>query len=457
MMIKNSLEIKGSLDLLPPEPIAVIGMAGFFPGASNLLQYWDNLLEGRDCIVEVPPERWSLDGFFTPHQFRGATGATSYCKWGGFLDAEQTKELLAAEFNCDVKDRQSKLILRTIGAALQSLEKSSSSSSEDYRKTTGVYVGAIPFVEDANIGAFEIVGNGQLAGAISRAHGLSGPSIVLDLHSASAISALHLACAGLRAGDCETAIAAAGMMLNKDHFVFGSQAGILANDPTYRSYAQERSGIILGEGAGAVVLRPLSKAVANQDPILAVIRTTNHGFIGNHNVNSSDDLLISLDFEKVTSLVEGAIMRARVDPQSISYLDCAAPGLPIGDVLELEATLKAFSNLTSAKNFCAVGSVKPNIGHLAAASGISQLIKVILQIKNKKISPMIKALPIDREINLEDSAFYLKHELAEWKRPVRLVGGVEYEHPRRALVNSFGYGGFFACAIVEEYLEESRG
>ncbi|HGQ7369376.1 TPA: polyketide synthase [Pseudomonas aeruginosa] len=455
-MLKRPLETKDSLDLFSPEPIAVIGVAGIFPGASNIDQYWDNLLEGRDCIVEVPPERWSLDGFFTSNQCRGATGMTSYCKWGGFLNVEQMDELLASEFKCDVKDKQSKLILRTIGAALQSMENASRPSSEDYRKTTGVYVGAIPFVEDASNGASEIIGNGQLAGAISRVHGLSGPSIVLDLHSASAISALHLACAGLRSGDCETAIAGAGMMLNKDHFIFGSQAGVLASDPTYRSYAQGRSGIILGEGAGAVVLRPLSKAVANQDQILAVIRTTNYGFIGNHDVNSSDDLLISLDFEKVTRLVEGVIMRARVDPQSISYVDCAAPGLQIGDVLELEATLKAFSNLTSAKGFCAVGSVKPNIGHLAAASGMSQLIKVILQVKNKKISPMIKALPVDREIDLEGSAFYLKHDSAEWKRPVRAVEGVEYEYPRRALVNSFGYGGFFACAIVEEHLEESR-
>ena len=146
-----------------------------------------------------------------------------------------------------------------------------------------------------------------------------------------------------------------------------------------------------------------------------------------------------------------SIVKAGIDPRTISYVEAAAAGLPLGDALELSAMSQAFRTFTTERQFCALGSVKSHIGHAAAASGISQLIKVILQMKHGRLVSPLKVESSSSELRLEDSPFYLQRTEGVWHRPSIDTGGGDVWYPRRAMVNSMGFGGFYAGAILEEY------
>jgi len=209
--------------------------------------------------------------------------------------------------------------------------------------------------------------------------------------------------------------------------------------------------MLLGDGAGAVLLKPLSSALRDRDNVLAIVRSTISSYVDSSSYTDGLALSSAPNPDAIAQTIKKNILNSGVNPRTISYVESATPGLPIGDALELSAMSKAFREFTEDQQFCALGSVTSKIGHAAAASGMSKLAKVILQMQHKQLAPHIKAMPVSPDLGLEISPFYLQQEAHEWRRPRVAVDGVEQEFPRRAMVNSLGYGGFYAGAIIEEY------
>jgi acyl transferase domain-containing protein len=284
-----------------------------------------------------------------------------------------------------------------------------------------------------------------LASFASRVFGFKGPSLAVDTHSASSMTALHMACLALGAGDCDRAIAGGVAYLRPEMYLTACRLGLLGDDRRSRSLSENRNGAIFADGVGAVLLKRLSDAVDAGDEILAVIRSTVSSYVGN----------IGLSNLPAPELIERTIrenfIRARVNPRTIGHLETAAAGYKLADPLEIQATTQAFRSFTSDRHFCTLGSLKRNIGHATAASGVHQLIKVILQIRHGQAAPFFDVDSLDPNIDLKDSPFHVHSMVRAWERSDFENSADHQSHPRRAMINSLGYGGFYAGAILEEY------
>jgi acyl transferase domain-containing protein len=245
------------------------------------------------------------------------------------------------------------------------------------------------------------------------------------------------------------------LSLHPNKFVGLSRAGVIASRRDSRSFG-DGDGYLPAEGVGAVLLKPLSQAVRDGDEILAVIKSTatNHGGYANG---------FSVPNPKAQAqLIIDNCIKSGIDPRAISYIESAANGSALGDALEMTALNTAFARFTRDRGFCAIGSVKSNIGHPEAASGMAQLAKVIMQLRYGQLVPSIQATPLNPKISFADTPFYVQETLREWPRPRLEVTGpdgrrVEREVPRRAAINSFGAGGSNAHLIMEEYVPAPRG
>nr|WP_316503358.1 beta-ketoacyl synthase N-terminal-like domain-containing protein [Paenibacillus sp. CGMCC 1.18879] len=216
------------------------------------------------------------------------------------------------------------------------------------------------------------------------------------------------------------------------------------------SFGEGGDGYVPGEGVGAVLLKPLSKAIADGDQIYGVIKGTaiNHGGKTNGYTVPSPNAQ--------GSLIGQALKEAGVNPRTISYLEAHGTGTVLGDPIEITGLTRAFGKDTADRQFCAIGSVKSNIGHCEGAAGIAGLTKVLLQFKNGQIAPSLHSKVLNPNIDFKETPFVVQQELTEWKRPQIETNGEVKEYPRRAGVSSFGAGGANAHVIIEEYISEER-
>lgn len=415
----------------PCRDIAIIGLAGRFPQADSVEEYWHNLSTGVDCITEVPGERWSLEGFFNPDRNAALAQGLSYSKWGGFLKQASVSGEGVAPLDTGPIDPQIVLFQDMVRQLLAGAGHGGDVLRERYRGRVGVYVGAL----SDTLGAGPI---SAIANAVSGVHALQGPSLAVDTMSSSSMTAIHLACEGLLAGSCEAAIAGGIYLLNAEKYARMSRMRLLGSHHDSRSFS-DGDGLLPCEGVGAVLLKPLAAAEADGDDIIAVIKSTaiNHAGTANGLPN----------FNAQVHLVTDNIARAGIDARSISYVEASANGSPLGDAIEVAALARAFGGPHPDWR-CVIGSVKSNIGHGASFSGIAQLAKVVLQLKHGQLIPTIKAERLNPELRLADTPFALERALTPWLQP---DGADRTPYPRRALINSFGAGGSYAGAIVEEY------
>ncbi|BBO59206.1 polyketide synthase [Mycoavidus sp. B2-EB] len=442
------------------EPIAVIGLSGYFPQASNLEEYWDNLITGRDCITEIPVDRWSLDGFYIEDKQIALSQGCSYNKWGGFIRELSTlfnTEFFSAAFktqsNCANWTDEQKLFVQMVWTLLESAGYTSIELNKVCQSRVGVYVGMMPLLTQANMLKSAAVHTmGGVAGMLSHLFEFCGPSIVVDTYSAASMTALHLACTGLARGECDAAIAGGILLMCPELYQHSCQLDVLGSHRGSRSFAADSDGPLYGDGAGVVLLKRLSKALQDKDTILGVIKSTivnNVGNIGLSNMSTPDI---------ISNSIKENIVKAGVDPRTISYVETFAPGFAIADALEVFATENAFREFTQDKQFCALGSLKPTIGHAGAASGILQVIKVLLQMQHRQLAPMLQVGPLRSDLAWEHSPFYLLREAQAWQSPHIHINGARHEVPRRAMINSMGYGDFYAGVIIEEHgFEENLG
>ncbi|HYP25636.1 MAG TPA: SDR family oxidoreductase [Blastocatellia bacterium] len=423
--------------------IAIIGMAGRFPGAKNLREFWRNLRDGVESI-----------SFFTDEELisfgvdRGQLSDPGYVKASGFLD---DVEMFDAAFfgysprEAELIDPQQRIFLECAWEALEN----AGHSSESYDGLIGVFGGV-----GTNTYLFNIYSNPQVINSIdvtqltisnekdylttrvSYKLDLQGPSVDVQSACSTALVGVHLARQSLLHYECDMALAG-GILVNaqKSGYLYSS-GGIMSPDGHCRTFDAGANGSVGGNGVGIVVLKRLEDAIADGDHIRAVIKGSA--------LNNDGSLRAGYTAPGVDGQAE-VIVRAQaiaeVDPESITFLEAHGTATALGDPIEFAACTKAFRAATGRKNFCAIGSVKTNVGHTGEAAGIAGLIKTVLALEHGEIPPSLHFKEPNPQIDLANSPFYVNTALVPWEAG---------ETPRRAGVNSFGLGGTNVHVIVEE-------
>jgi len=433
------------------EPIAIIGASGRYPDARDLAEFWENLKAGRDSITSIPPERWSLDGFYEEDIERAIGESRSYGKWGGFIDGFAEFDPLF--FNLSPReaanmDPQERIFLQACWQALEDAGYSRGRIARQHRGRLGVFAGITR-------SEFSLYGNAMLkmgkapstsfcslVNRVSYVLDANGPSMPIDTMCSSSLVALHEACEKLRGDECEVALAGGvNLSLHPYMYVSLSAQRMLSRDGRCKAFGKGGNGYVPGEGVGVLVLKPLARALADGDSIHALIRGTsvNHG--GKTNGYTVPNPVAQ------GRVIRSALDRAGLDARAISYIEAHGTGTELGDPIEITGLASAFARDTTERGFCAIGSVKSNIGHLEAASGIAGVTKVLLQMKHGLLVPSLHADELNPLIDFASTPFIVNRAMRAWQRPV--VDGREL--PRLAGVSSFGAGGTNAHAVLEEH------
>ncbi|MBR3772065.1 MAG: SDR family NAD(P)-dependent oxidoreductase [Clostridium sp.] len=438
--------------------VAIVGMAGLMPEADDIYEFWSNLVDEKDCIKEIPKERWDWREYITNdrHDKRKTVS-----KWGGFVrnvDCFDAAFFQIPESEAKYIDPQHRLYLQTVWSALEDGGyKPSSLSGKKIGVFTGVqlrdYAELFTDAEQGEPTAIIGTANTMLSNRISYLLNLHGPSESVDTACSSSLVAVHRAVQSIMIGESEMAIAGGVCLdLTPDYYIATSRMGIASATGKCKTFDESADGYVRGEGIGAILLKSLDKAVEDGDFIYAVIKSsaTNHG--------GKASSMTAPNQEAQTALFEDAYRKSVFLPDTISYIEVHGTGTELGDPIEVEALKKAFKHLSKEygknidkKGYCGLGTVKTNIGHLEPASGIAGILKVALALKNGMIPGNLNFKNQNPYINLADSPFYIVKGTKEWK-PIKNPDGDAI--PRRAGVSSFGFGGTNAHIVLEEYQDD---
>ena len=423
--------------------VAVIGMAGRFPGAADLEGFWRNVREGVECISFFSPDELRLSGIPT---FLSENPA--YVPARAVLDG---LELFDPGFfgfsprDAAYMDPQHRLFLECTWEAMED----GGYDPRRYEGAVGVYAGAstnsylIAVLSHADLVAalndFQtIVGNDKdfLATRASYHLNLRGPSVNVQTACSTSLVAIHMACQSLLTGECDMALAGGvSVRVPQRSGYLYQRGGILSEDGHCRAFDAAASGTVGGNGAGVVLLKRLSKALEDGDQIRAVIKGS---AINNDGANKVGFTAPSVTGQ--AAVIAEALGIAGIDPRDISYIETHGTGTALGDPIEVAALAEVFGHRPAGER-CAIGSLKTNIGHLDAAAGAAALIKTVLALQHRQLPPSLNYSAPNPKIRFEDGPFYVNHALSEWPADGR---------PRRAGVSSFGIGGTNAHVVLEE-------
>ncbi|MCM3145749.1 beta-ketoacyl synthase N-terminal-like domain-containing protein [Brevibacillus sp. MER 51] len=429
--------------------IAIIGMSGRFAQANNLEEFWENLIQGKKSISEIPAKRWDWTTYYHPNREDAISQGKSYSKWGAFLEEFDQFDPLFFHMTpreAENIDPQERLYLEECWKALEDAGYASSKMSAELRKRTGVFGGitkqGFHLYSTETTQHFPTTSYSSMVNRVSYYLNLQGPSMPIDTMCSSALVAIHEACEYIRNGKGSMAIAGGVNLYTHPLTYFGLTVGqLISHTSDSAAFGKGGIGFVPGEGVGAVVLKDYDQAVRDLDHIYAVIRGTavNHKGKANSYMTPSPN--------PIADVMEEALEESGLDPRSISYLEASAYGSDIVDAVEMTAVTKAFHNRQGAEGDYRLGSVKPNIGHCESASGMSQLMKVILSLQHQTLVPTLIPDELNPNIHFDQLPFQLQREVSEWKQIT--VDGQTV--PRRAGITSFGGGGVNAHLIVEEY------
>jgi len=432
-------------DGLTGSEIAIVGMAGRFPGAPNIGAFWNNLLDGVESISFFTDEQLLASGV-DPDALRNSR----YVKAGSVLDGV---ELFDAGFfgftprAAATMDPQHRLFLECVWEAIEA----AGYDADRYKGAISVFAGAgmsSYLINNlfANEEVFSLAGMHQsylasmqdsLATLVAYKLNLKGACYSVGTFCSTSLVAVHLACQSLLNFECDMAVAGGVRVAVPQHTGYWyEEGGIASPDGHTRSFDAKAQGTLFGNGLGVVVLKRLKDALADGDSIDAVI-------LGSA-TNNDGSLKVSYTAPSVTGqseVIVEALANAGVPPDSISYVETHGTGTALGDPAEVAALTRAFRSGTRKNGFCAIGTAKSNVGHLDSASGVTGLIKTVLALKNKKIPPSLHFEEPNSNIDFENSPFYVNSTLSEWKSDGR---------PLRAGVSSFGIGGTNAHVILQE-------
>lgn len=420
-----------------PDAIAIIGMACRFPGARNVQEFWHNLRNGIASIT-----------FFSDAELAWINPALrndpAYVKARGII--EDAALFDAAFFgytprDAQLLDPQQRIFLECAWTALED----AGYDPGNYQRRIGIYAGTgmnTYLLNEHGIkeGFFQVaISNDKdfLTNRVAYKLNLRGPAVTVQSACSTSLVAVHLACQALLGGECEMALAG-GVSLNipqKAGYLY-QEGGIFSPDGYCRAFDAQARGTVNGDGVGIVVLKRLEDALADRDAVYAVIKGSA--------INNDGELKVGFTAPGVAgqaAVIAEAQTVAQVEPESITMIEAHGTATPLGDPIEVAGLTRAFRRATQRKGFCAIGSVKTNVGHLDVAAGVAGLIKTTLALYHRQIPPSLHFTAPNPEIDFANSPFYVNTQLRDWPQE---------RTPRRAGVSSFGIGGTNAHVVLEE-------
>jgi len=435
--------------LVQHSDIAIVGMACRFPEADNYREFWKHLEKGDNLIGEIDEKRWNVGEYYSP----GGESGKSISKWCGLvgrmeyfdnhffqisprealvMDPHQ-RQLLEVSWQC----------IEDAGINLKSLQEGKTGvymnvSHSDYGLRT--YAVARDIDSYTNLGNYPCVS----ANRISFAFGLTGPSLSMEAACAASLVTLNEARRALLSGECDSVlVGSANFILHHGRYISFTKARMLSKDGQCKTFDEDADGYVPGEGVGVLLLKPLEAAIRDKDHIHAVIKASKAGHIGHH---------VSITAPKVKeqrNLILSAYEEAGISPETVSYIEAHGTGTSLGDPIEVEALTRVFREYSDTNQYCKIGSVKTNIGHLEGTSGLAGLIKTVLMMKNRKIPKTLNIKSINPMIDFKNSPFMAVEELSEWKP-------LKEELPLRGGISSYGFGGAGSHVLLEEYRENKE-
>jgi len=427
------------------EPIAIVGIGCRLPGGvADPDAFWRLMCDGVDPVVDVPSTRWQVDDFFDPDPaVPGRTQTRSAALIDGVADFDAAFFGIAPREALSM-DPQQRLLLEVTWEAL---EHAGIPLEPLHNSETGVFVGigAVEYAhvlrrssDCADIDAYTGTGTGTsfAAGRISYSLGLRGPCVSIETACSSSLVAVHMACASLRGGECDLALACGvNLILAPEGMVWGSKLRALAPDGRCKTFDAAGDGYGRGEGCGVVVLKRASKASADGDNILALVR----GCASNHDGRSSGFTVPNGPAQE--AVIRKALANARVTPAQVGYVECHGTGTVLGDPIEIGALGNVLKHGRGADASLMLGSVKSYIGHLEAAAGIAGLIRTVLILQHAQVPAQPRLRRLNPLLSLDEIPAQIPTVQTAWRR------GAE---PRIAAVSSFGLSGTNAHVVLEE-------
>jgi acyl transferase domain-containing protein len=435
-----------AVDQSQNERVAIVGMAGRFPGARDVEEFWQNLCHGTHSIQFLSDEELQSAGIDKdvlnhPNYVKAYSSLADFDSFDATFFGYSPKE-------AEVMDPQHRIFLECAWEALEQ----AGYDPEQYNGEIGVYGGASlnsyiinlhsnSHLQAATDNVQAVVSNvmGLMPPRVSYKLNLTGPSCGVQTGCSTSLVSVHLACQSLLNHECDLALAG-GVSINaggKSGYLYQAD-GVLSPDGYCRAFDAQGQGTVFGNGVGIVVLRRLSEAIANRDCIYAVIKGSA--------INNDGSQKVGLTAPSVTGqarVIAASLEKAGITPETIQYIETHGTGTALGDPIEIAALTKVFRQHTQATKFCAIGSVKTNVGHLDAAAGVAGLMKAALALKYAKIPPSLNFESPNPQIDFDNSPFYVNTQLCDWQTN---------ETPRRGAVSSFGMGGTNAHMILEEAL-----
>jgi acyl transferase domain-containing protein len=430
-----------------PRDIAIIGLSLRAPMADSAAAFWQNIRDGVGSTRGFPEQRRRFADRFLDHL--GKPQERTYSA-GGYLEGIEQFDakffkMLPTEASLMSPDQR--LFLE---CAWEALEEAGYSGARAVGTRTGVYVGYVgdlagynyrQLIDELEVDPLlrpaSVPGNlsGIVASRISYLLDLKGPAMLIDTACSSSLVAVHQACAAIRNGDCEMALAG-GVRLNLIPLEQeAAKVGIDSSDGKTRAFDNSADGTAMGEGVGCVLLKPLAQAVQDGDPVYAVIKGS---------AVNQDGLSAGITFPNAqaqTDVLARAWKDANLDPATLSYLEAHGTGTKIGDPIELDGLTRAFARFTDRKQFVAIGSLKSNIGHAYQTAGLLGLIKAALALHHRELPPTLHVREPNRQIKFVETPFYVNTRRRAWPAG---------ETPRRCGVSSFGFSGTNAHVVLEE-------
>ncbi|MGB7605372.1 MAG: type I polyketide synthase [Lutisporaceae bacterium] len=457
---KMLLELKAK-PVKTEEGIAIIGMACKFPGAKNLEEYWNNMIDEVNCIKDYPESRKKdLYEVLSNPIFRNMmydleiddeknwTEKLEFAK-NGYL--EDVDKFDAGYFNIPPREAKfidplHRLLLET---AMEAIEDGGYGGRKIYGTKTGVYIGR----DNAAYSNYSMITENdpmQLTGSyasmlatrLSYIYDFKGPGMVIDTACSSGAVAIHQACKALKSSECDYALAGGVNFISLPKVKGHSNMELIeSSDSKVRTFDRNANGTVWGEGIGVLLLKKMSKAIEDNDNIYAVIKGS---AINNDGASNG---ITAPNAEAQEDVIVQAWKAAGINPETVYYIESHGTGTVLGDPIEIKGLENAFRRFTDRKQFCGIGSVKPSVGHLVSASGLASVIKVVLSLKNGMIPASMNFEEPNPFINFCDSPVYVNDKLRVWNKS---------ETPRRAGVSSFGFSGTNCHIVIEEVPELER-
>ncbi|HVI44560.1 MAG TPA: SDR family NAD(P)-dependent oxidoreductase, partial [Chitinophaga sp.] len=413
--------------------IAIIGKAGQFPGAPDAATFWQKLAEGYNGVKEIT--RWPAEVL-----------ENSQTRHGGLLDNIDVFDPLFFNISpkeAELMDTQQRLFLQTVWHALE--DAAYSDREMDGRSCcvyvgceAGDYNGVLQESADRHHGyTFTGTASSILAARISYFLNLQGASVPVDTACSSSLVAIHLACEALRSSQTEMAIAGGVTVMHTPlYFILASNAGMLSPDGKCKTFDDSANGFVPAEAIGAVVLKRLKDALRDGDNIQAVITASGINQDGKTNGITAPSAPSQI------ALLRSVYQQYGIHPEDISCIEAHGTGTKLGDPIEVEALTTAYNYYTRKKQYCAIGSVKTNIGHAGTAAGVAGLFKLILSLQHRQLAPSLHCHQVNRLIEFDKGPFYVNTRLQDWH--------TEKGKQRTAAISSFGFSGTNAHLVLQE-------